>query len=108
MTSQEKKNIYIMINIDITDNPFSWLHELSWNDLADFADDYGIMDDIYRILTEGYDERNIYSEEVMKMSIDEMNEYYQYNLSLALGTYLAEMGNSLQNGSLKLNINFIK
>lgn len=97
-----------MNNISITDNPFSWLQELSWSDLAEFADDYGILDDIYRILTEGYDERNIYSEEVLKMSIEEMKEYYQINLPLALGEYLEELGNSLQNGSLKLNIKFVQ
>lgn len=97
-----------MISVDITDNPFSWLHDLSWSDLADYADDYGVLDDIYRILTEGYDERNIYSEEVIKMSIEEMKEYYQCNLPIALGAYIEDMGRSLQNGSLKLNINFVK
>lgn len=84
------------MTIRLTDNPFSFLQELDWNDLADSCRDYTMLDDIYRILTDGYDERNVYDERVLAMSTEEMKLYYSKHLAIEIGRYLEALGRELQ------------
>lgn len=84
------------MTIQLTDNPFAFLKELDWNDLADSSRDYTMLDDIYRILTDGYDERNVYDKRVLAMSIEEMKLYYSKHLAIEIGRYLEALGRELQ------------
>jgi len=84
------------MTLHLTDNPFAFLSNLDWNDFADFCPDYSMLDDIYRILTDGYDVRNVYDARVLAMSLEEMRTYYSKHLPIEIGKYLEALGRDLQ------------
>lgn len=92
--------------IKLTDSPFEWVSRLTWDDLAENsdADEYAILDDIYRILTDGFDPQNIYHDAVLSMSLDEMKDYYRRHFPQLLGQYLESIGRGLQDGTYELEI----
>lgn len=95
-----------MPTIKLTDSPFAWVSHLNWDDLATHsdADEYAILDDIYRILTDGFDPHNIYHDAVLAMTLDEMKEYYNSHFPKLLGHYLENIGQGLQDGTYELEI----
>lgn len=95
-----------MFELKITDNPFACLKGLGWDDFAESCEDYIILDDIYRIIVDGYDERNVYDNRVLSMSIEEMKSYYMPKFPVALGEFLSELGLSLKENPSLLKINF--
>ena len=97
-----------MFRLNIIDNPFVWLKTLGWDDFADSCSQYSILDDIYRIIVDGYDERNVYDSRVLSMSIVEMKNYYKMHFPVAVGEFLVGLGESIKENPELLQIDFEK
>lgn len=94
--------------VKLTDNPFAWMSRLNWDDLADNcnAEEYAILDDIYRILTDGYEPHNIYHNTVLRMSHDEMKAYYSMKFPRVVGQAMEQIGRDLQSGKLPIIVEY--
>lgn len=108
MTTAEPTNSAFEWTAKLTDNPFEWISRLDWNDLADNCDanEYTILDDIYRILTDGFDPNTIYHDAVLAMSFDEMRDYYTKHFPRVVGQALELIGRDLQNGTLPIIVEY--
>lgn len=88
----------------ISGGPFEFLMEDGWELIADDSDEYRLLDDAYRLLNDGYDSQNIYSEELLKMTLPELHRWYEKHLSIFIGEYLEEVGKSMKEGKLTIEL----
>lgn len=88
------------------DEPLDWLVENAWGLLLEHSEEskYMFLDDIYRILTDGYDERNYYDPKVLKMAQDEMLSYYKKEFPLLISKALRLIAEEINTGERIIDI----
>lgn len=93
------------------EKPLEWLNEGPcndgpWNWILNYANprEYVVLDDIYRILTDGYDPRNTYEDEVLIMPKEKMLKYYNKHFSVMLAKVLSGIAEDILNGEIKFTV----